>query len=181
MSKVVLAIDPGPVQSGWVIYDAARDSRTALAAGVDLNEQVLGTLHEPATTELVSHMVIERVQSYGRIVGASVYDTVFWSGRFYEAAETRGLVVLRMYFREVRQHLCGKHPAKERDVWAKVLDRFGGKAVALGTKAHPGPLYAVRSHARSALAIAVTWGDRIGHLPAEVADAGRLRSHSAIL
>lgn len=151
--RAVLAIDPGPVISGWVIFDGL----AVCAAGVDPNEEVLALIDR---TGIVSDVVIERVQSYGRIVGASVYDMVFWSGRFYEAAVTRGYVVHRMYFREVRQHLCGKHPAKERQVWEQILARYGGKLPALGTKHCPGPLMHVRSHARSALALALTWWDR---------------------
>ena len=51
--------------------------------------------------------------------------------------------------------------AKDANVRAALIDRFGpSKRKAIGLKATPGPLYGVHSHMWSALAVAVTYGDR---------------------
>ncbi len=63
--------------------------------------------------------------------------------------------------REVKLHLCGTARAKDNNIRAALLDRFGGsRSVAVGTAKHPGPLYGIRSHEWAALALAVTFWDQ---------------------
>jgi hypothetical protein len=46
--------------------------------------------------------------------------------------------------------------AKDANVRQALIDRYGGKAEAIGTVKKQGPLYRVKSHAWQALAVAVT-------------------------
>ena len=90
-------------------------------------------------------------------VGAEVFDSVFWTGRFAQVWHPRPFT--RLLRAKVRGHL---HAIKGGDpaVRAGLLLRFGGyKEVAIGTKKKPGPLYGIKSHMWSALALAVTFWD----------------------
>jgi hypothetical protein len=52
-----------------------------------------------------------------------------------------------------------EHQAKDANIRQAILDRFGGKEKAIGKKANPGPLYGVKSHLWSALAVALYISD----------------------
>lgn len=56
----------------------------------------------------------------------------------------------------MKLHLCSDMRAKDSNIWQALLDRFGGKSAAVGLKKTPGPLYGITSHARAALALAIT-------------------------
>ena len=145
----ILAIDPGPTRSGWVTFGGP-----SLQHGIAANETLLDQLRwRPAFPVL-----LERIESFGMPVGAEVFDTVYWSGRFQEAAEANGLLVHYLTRRQVKLHLCGTARAKDPNVRQALLDRFGGTA-AKGTKAAPGPLYGVAGDVWSALALAVTFAE----------------------
>jgi hypothetical protein len=151
---VILAIDPGPVQSAWMAYDL--EEETPLGFGIVPNPEVLdlAVLSRP-DLEVV---VIEKVEGFGMAVGVEVFETVFWTGRIAEAAARHGVKVRRLGRKAIKRHLCGTHRAKDPNVRQALLDRFGGSA-AKGTKAAPGPLYGVSSDVWSALAVAVTFGE----------------------
>jgi hypothetical protein len=50
--------------------------------------------------------------------------------------------------------------AKDGNIGQALVDRFGGKAAAIGKKAAPGPLYTVSGDPCAVLALAVTWFDQ---------------------
>lgn len=148
----ILTIDPGNVHSAWMFYDT--DAGKPLTFGIDDNDRVLEMLRNTVP----HHMAIEMVASYGMRVGAEVFETVYWIGRFVQAWCPQATT--RVYRREVKMHLCGCNNAKDANVRQALIDRFGpGKATAIGTKKSPGPLYGVSKDCWSALAIAVTWSD----------------------
>ena len=105
------------------------------------------------------------VQSFGMAVGAEVFETVFWIGRFIQAWSMGGAFDRwsRVYRKDIKLHLCGSMRAKDSNIRQAILDRFGGKTKALGSKREPGPLYGARSHIWSALAVAITWRDTYAH------------------
>ena len=157
----LLAIDPGPEQSAWLFYDSGRLTH----AGIQGNLNVLGIVRDYPSPPFVGiPLVIEQVCHYGMPVGAEVFETVWWTGRFCEAAGD----FIRVPRLTVKMHLCRSARAKDANVRQALIDRFGGKAKAIGTKKAPGPLYDVKSHLWSALALAV-WaedtqgGSRHGH------------------
>lgn len=144
----LLAIDPGTTHSGFVVM---RDGQVE-ASGVLPNEDVLANLrYEWATADVIA---VEMIASYGMAVGREVFETCLWIGRFMQWA---GPARVRLIYRkDVKLHLCGSPRAKDPNVRQALIDRWGGKAEAVGTVKKPGPLYGVKSHAWSALAVAVT-------------------------
>jgi hypothetical protein len=151
MTGAILAIDPGPMQSGWVIYEAGR----VAASGVSGNADMLLTVeHAP-----VERLAIEMIASYGMAVGREVFETCVWIGRFQQAWRDPDSAEL-IYRKDVKLHLCGTPKAKDANVRQALLDLFpsagGGKTPQIGTRALPGPLFGVSSHAWPALGVAIT-------------------------
>lgn len=146
----VLAIDPGPERSAWIVWAAGRVTRF----GIDPNDIVLEMLrYGPDDFDVAA---IEKVESYGMPVGAEVFETVHWSGRFEEAL--RPTPVIRLPRMAVKMALCHDSRAKDPNIRQALLDRFGGKT-AVGTKRAPGPLYGIHGDLWAALAVAVTYCD----------------------
>ena len=154
---MILSIDPGTTKSAWVTF---RDGKPR-AFAIHPNEELLvGLRLDPYRADVfanVTVVVIEKVESFGMAVGADIFETVRWAGRFEEAAQP--LPVHRIGRRAVKLHLCGSARAKDANVRQALLDRYGGKDTAIGRKAAPGPLYGVSADVWSALAVAVTWAD----------------------
>lgn len=158
MGMTVLAIDPGSEQSAWVLWDG-----TLLNHAKEANADVLQRFCEWIWTADGSiiygpmHIAIEWVASYGMPVGAEVFDTARWVGRFEQAAPGCGDDVTLVVRRDVKLHLCGNARAKDSNIRQALIDRFGGKEKAIGRKAAPGPLYGLRADEWSALALAITF------------------------
>jgi hypothetical protein len=150
--STILAIDPGPVRSAWLVLHKG----LIVDFRIDENEHVRQLCKG---WDGITDLVIEQVASYGMPVGAEVFETVFWSGRFAEAAVPRH--VHRITRKAIVTHLCGSARAKDSNVRQALIDRFGGSE-AIGRKARPGPLYGVTKDVWAALAVAVTFDDDPG-------------------
>lgn len=164
----VLAIDPGPDKSAWLVLDV-RSGDAVADFGHWPNEDVLDLCRMALETHVGRHprpivrmdpsaLVIEKVEGFGMPVGREVFETVYWSGRFAEAAHP--LPVSRIGRKAVKLHLCGSMRAKDPNIRQALIDRYGG-STAIGRKATPGPLYGVSGDVWSALAVAVTHADAI--------------------
>lgn len=141
----ILAIDPGPTQSAFV---EIRDDAIFDFHKRD-NETILAMLGGSAADQCL----IEKIEPMGMAVGAEVFETVFWSGRFAEAFGFDR--VGRVTRRQVKLHLCRSMRAKDANIRQALIDRYGGTpAIKKG-----GPLYRVAGDVWSALAVAVTWID----------------------
>lgn len=152
MSRV-LAIDPGRERSAWI---ALREDGTPVDMSIDENPEILPLL-EGWRARDGGPVVLEALSCYGARVGRDVFETAYWIGRFDPDATA---VLLER--REVRMHLCGTARAGDAEIRAVLLDRYGpGKDLAVGRKAKPGPLYGVKTHIWSALAVGVTYLDRM--------------------
>jgi hypothetical protein len=100
------------------------------------------------------------IACYGMPVGAEVFETCVWIGRFLQRWEGPYSLVYR---REVKLHLCDSARAKDANVRQALIDRFGpGKQKAIGLKASPGPLFQIKADLWAALGVAVTFADRKG-------------------
>ena len=160
----VLAIDPGSKQSALVFYDST--ARTVLIHQILDNWEVLGQLGG-LWNPMPTHLAIEMIASYGMAVGAEVFETCRWVGRFQErwfrwATDMRqnwGDAKL-VYRRGVKLHMCGVASAKDANVRQALIDKFGGKAKAIGKKATPGPLHGIKADEWQALGVAVTFAER---------------------
>ena len=145
----VLAIDPGPTESAYVAWDGT----TIQFKGKVDNQDLLVQL--PYIDKLgVDRCVIEMIASYGMPVGAEIFETCVWIGRFMEAFGP--LRVDRITRNAVKNHLCHSSRAKDSNIRQALIDRFG----APGTKKAQGLLYGVSGDAWAALAVAVTWTDQ---------------------
>ena len=159
----ILAIDPGPVESGVVNYDSD-DKKIVAVWPKKENQEVIKNIKYPDyvlwNTQI---MVYEKIESFGMVVGASVFETVFFSGRMAEAYGEPCCPVTR---REVKLHLCNSMKAKDKNIRQAIIDRYeptgGGKIPQIGTKAKPGPLFGMKGHAWSALALAITYAETKG-------------------
>jgi hypothetical protein len=146
----ILALDPGPTETGWCVL---RDGRVSESGVVD-NVLLIGVMQRGLYRDC--QLAIEMIASYGMAVGAEVFETCVWIGRFVQAWHTPQ-DVRRITRKAVKLHLCGTTKAKDPNVRQALIDKFGpGKELAIGKKAAPGPLYGIKSHAWSALAVAVT-------------------------
>lgn len=148
----LLAIDPGPDMSQWLVYDLRERRPTAWAH--ESNEQVLRRLGSVSA----DRMAIEMIESFGMSVGKETFETVYWIGRLDERwRATHRSVPVRVFRSTVKSHLCHSQKAADKNVRRALIDLHGpSEAIVIGRKACPGPLYGVTNHAWSALAVAVT-------------------------
>lgn len=157
MAATIVGIDPGSQRSGWVVYEDGRVTESCILPNNDirLSLEIWSPLSYGAAT-----LAVEWVEHYGMAVGRDVFDTVRWIGRFQQAW-IRPDDVLLIPRREVKLELCGSARAKDPNVRQALIDRFGGKAAAVGRKKTPGPLYGVSGHMWAALAVAVVAEERL--------------------
>ena len=150
---MILAIDPGTTRSAWVLWDPFQ--RTISRHGCEDNHEVLDRLASRSWDDNTV-MVVEMIASYGMPVGAEVFETCVWIGRFVQAWSPDDGHVRRawrrLYRREVKLHLCGSARARDANVRQALLDLVGPR----GTKCAPGPTYGLRADEWAALGVAVT-------------------------
>lgn len=144
---IVAGLDPGPVYSALVLFDGARVRDKCFLN----NNAILSELKRAAG---MYPLAIEKIASFGMPVGAEVFETVYWTGRFTEAYGVEH--VERITRVDVKMHLCQTTRAKDGNIRQALIDRFGR----CGTKKVPGPLYGISGDLWSALAVAVTQHDR---------------------
>jgi len=152
---IILAIDPGPTESAWLTYGHGMSFEK-----VD-NETLLMKIQLWSSCYTPHHLAIEMVASYGMPVGAEVFETVFWTGRFVQAW---GRDWSKVFRKDVKMHLCQSMRAKDSNIRQAIIDRFpatgGGKTPQIGTKNCKGPLYGIKADIWSALAVAITFSER---------------------
>ena len=149
----IIAIDPGPEESALLVWTGG--SVDVIRYGP--NEDILNLLYSWRHGPRIVPLVIEKVASFGMPVGAEVFETVYWSGRFAEAYGADN--VDRITRNQVKNHICHSSRAKDSNIRQALVDRFGGKDRAIGRKAAPGPLFGLSGDLWAALAVAVTWHD----------------------
>lgn len=137
MSRV-LAIDPGNKLTGWCVID--RGTLKPLLFGKTENKK----LAEEVKSELqFDEFVIERVASYGMVVGKEVFQTCEWIGRFVQIASDRNIPISYIYRKDEKLHICGDSRAKDSNIRRALIERFAqhdfknGK----GTKSSPDWFY----------------------------------------
>ena len=143
-ATAVLAIDPGTHESGYALF---ANSGGVLASGVLSNGEVLDLIR----TTNADMLAIEKIVNYGKAVGQETFDTCEWIGRFQQVWPCPDEVVMVPRF-NVKKYVCGTGRAKDPQVREGLIRMIGPQ----GTKKAPGPTYGVKSHAWSALGVAVT-------------------------
>lgn len=158
LHPVTMAIDPGSAESAWLVHNPFTDGVRSFAKVP--NQALLEQLRAGLAPE-VETVVIEWTAPRGMPASAELFETMWWAGRFAEALHP--LPVERLQRLAIKRHLCGTPAAKDSNVRAALIDRYGGtggKAAAIGRKASPGPLYGIAADVWQALAVAVTWADQ---------------------
>jgi Holliday junction resolvasome RuvABC endonuclease subunit len=146
---MLLGIDPGTFESGYVIFDGTR----VISADILKNEELRLLIKYESMKGNCTRMAIEMIASYGMPVGAEVFETCVWVGRFMELWQAENHTQAKQVFRkDVKLHLCGTSKAKDANIRQALIDKLGP----VGTKKQPGACFGVKSHAWAALAVAVT-------------------------
>ena len=142
--RTIIAIDPGNVESAYVVM---RDSDGIIEKGKIDNDSMLQKVYEFHEFYPDCELYIEMVASYGMAVGKSVFDTVFWIGRFFQAYYKEPKLIYR---KDVKMHHCNSMRAKDGNIRQALIDKYGEP----GTKKAQGFTYGVSKDIWSALAIA---------------------------
>lgn len=134
----ILAVDPGPEQSAYVVFDGSG----VVDCGMSGNDLLLSWIYPRGNIfPLTELLAIEAIESFGMPVGREVFETVFWTGRFAQAWHERSGEFARLGRKQCKLHLCGSARAKDANVRQALIDKFGGsRQTAVGTKKKPGPL-----------------------------------------
>ena len=85
----ILAIDPGNTESAYVVWDGKEIICFAKESNAIIKDLLSNKWAYASTYDLCA---IEMVASYGMPVGATVFETCVWIGRFYEHAHDVSLV-----------------------------------------------------------------------------------------
>ena len=152
---LLLAIDPGPLYTAYVVYNTA--TRRPVCGDKVLNSEMWKVFEDFwSGPEAKREVAIEMIASYGMAVGAETFETCIWIGRFMQHWWSAGIPIKLVYRREVKMHLCGSSAAKDPNVRAAIIDLYGGSdKVAKGTKKAPGPLYGFAADMFAALGVAL--------------------------
>lgn len=148
----IIAIDPGPEKSGWIVLEDGTPKRW----GKDDNLKILRQLQDfyKYPPEGFCIVAMEKIASMGMAVGEETFETVFWTGRFFQAYEYG--IVERITRMEVKMHLCNNSKAKDANIRKALIDRFGGQAAIK----KGGPLYKISGDVWAALGVAITIQDK---------------------
>lgn len=151
MRTLVLSIDPGDVQSAFVLLQRVDRKWAILDKGILPNLTLLKRIKNRDFATVPEMMAIEMIASFGMPVGKTIFETVFWIGRFVQAWSPKKWD--RIYRQEVKLHLCGQPRAKDANIRQALLDMLGPP----GTKKSPGATHGVSKDIWSALAVGVTF------------------------
>lgn len=161
---MILAIDPGNVESAYVVID---ENLRPIEFGKISNEELLNKCGNGSFSEC-KYIAIEMVACYGMAVGATVFDTCVWIGKFAERLEYElDLKPNYIYRKDEKMNLCHSMKANDSNITQALIDRFapGVRNKGKGTKKEPGWFYGFKKDIWQAYAIGVTYHDM--HLEGE--------------
>lgn len=155
-NNYILAIDPGNIESAYCLINDKDYSPIEFGK---VNNDDLLTLIIPRLLKSYENtyaLVVEMIASYGMPVGASVFDTCVWIGRFYEATIRSVATIEYIYRKEEKINLCNSMKAKDSNIRQALIDRFGD----VGTKKNKGFFYGFKKDIWSAFAVGCTYLDK---------------------
>lgn len=179
----ILAIDPGNVQSAFVLLSLV--DRRPLNFGKIDNWELRASLANgdiPSFGTLVSEFPRPR----GQLASKELFDTAAWIGVFEEVVRSNRptVEIERMDRKDVKMTLCEHPRAKDPQIRQALIDLYGGETVAIGGKKcskckgkgwfgagrptcdqckgkkwdqPPGPLNGISQDVWQALGVGVTW------------------------
>ncbi len=153
--KSIIGLDPGSEKSAFIYWDGKK----ILDKGIYPNEELIDILIDDyCDVASIAEDIVLAIESMVYIpnnAGKEIIDTIFWSGRFYQAWQGEKELVPRY---KVRIALCGKMQSNDKVVRDILISRFG----APGIKKNPNPItYGLKSHLWAAFALAVTHMDHL--------------------
>jgi hypothetical protein len=175
----VLAIDPGNIESGFVLFCSKKQEPVAF--GKLQNGLILQRIAEYRDNRAMDVLVTEFLYARGMPASNESFQSQFWAGRFVQAWGGAWHPIDRA---KVKLAICHASNAKDSNIRASLIERFGGEAIAIGGKKcpkckgkgwfgkreiecpecrgriwkhPPGPLYKMADDAWQALAIAITF------------------------
>ena len=170
MARVVLAVDPGNVESGWIIISG--DTYAPLLFEKSPTRDLITVMRSRAARREIdiSEVVVEQIGHYGTgmSAGATVFDTCRVIGRVEQVADDAGLPVTLIKRATVKAHICGSASAKDGNVAQALADRFapGRPNKGKGTKDTPGWFYGFAGDVWQAYALGVAYLDGVGKVKA---------------
>ena len=117
---MILAIDPGNEKSAYVVLeDDLKPGEFGKVSCAHVRDIVIPTLVDlyPGIT-----LAIEMVASYGMPVGREVFETCFWAGMFWQAANVKDKRLI--YRMDEKLNLCHDSRAKDANIRQALIDRF---------------------------------------------------------
>lgn len=148
----ILAIDPGNVESAYVIWDG----ENIIDKGKVENNKLLDFFKHERD---IDRVFIEMLASYGMSVGETVFETCVWVGRFIQVFADKNILCAKVYRIKIKNHICHSSKAKDSNIIQALVDRFGnpneyGK-YGKGTKNNQGFFYGFSKDIWQAFAVAV--------------------------
>lgn len=157
---MILAIDPGNVESGFVLLN---DDLSIIRAEKVKNEEILKNISEIFFRYgYDTKVAIEMIASYGMAVGQTVFETCLWIGRFIQEVYLKtGKEPILIYRKDEKMNLCKSMKANDSNITQALVDRFapGEKNHGKGTKKAPGWFYGFSKDVWQAYAVGVTYYD----------------------
>jgi hypothetical protein len=155
---ITLAIDPGNVESAYVLIGA--DYRPISFEKLR-NDELLNRLRLGTIDLDIQGVAIEMVASYGMAVGADVFETCVWIGRFYQVLASTSHEPQLVKRLPVKTHHCHSAKATDANIRQALVDRFalGQPNHGKGTKNQPGWFHKFHSDVWAAYALAVYIAD----------------------
>jgi hypothetical protein len=165
MSNIILAIDPGNIESAYVLLD---ENLKPIEFAKIKNEDMLKKITEIFNKYFIANTAIEMIASYGMGVGREVFETCVWVGRFIEhiniyrsGFELNNMNLKLIYRKEEALNLCNSARAGDSNITQALVDRFayGIANHGKGTKKNPGWFHGVAKDVWAAIAVGVTYYD----------------------
>ena len=156
---MILAIDPGNIESGYVL---TYDDLVVINKGKEKNENIIEMIKEVIKGLEIEDVAIEMVASYGMPVGAEVFETCVWIGKFAQCCEENlGIEPKFIYRKDEKMNLCNSMKAKDSNIVQALIDRFAPNTPnkGKGTKKEPGWFYGFKKDIWQAYAVAITYHD----------------------
>lgn len=131
-----IAIDPGDEVSGWVAYRRSPKLLSKLhvvAKGIWRNKHLrkLLLIFKEQRRDKMGVVAIEKPFASGMLASNELFDTCLEIGRFKQVW-LNNKTFHEVHRKDVKLHICGSSRAKDPNVRQALIDRFGGKARALG-------------------------------------------------
>jgi len=168
MNNLIFAIDPGNVESGYVVVEHdGNEIVKVLECGKLENEELCRVMGDWLSVHNCD-FAIEMIASYGMSVGREVFDTCVWIGRFWQYAVDTEYIdcgyceePTLIYRKDEKLNICGTLKAKDTNIKQALVDRYapGEKNDGKGTKKKPGFFYGFKADIWQAFAVAVTYFD----------------------